>query len=96
MKLLLTFSLFAFIASFVDAQPCKTVKPGMSQLEVLKLAGKPTEVDSLGSNVSPNGKKVSLFVWQYGDVRKVGNQRVQFQGDKVVDVIAEGKTMNYF
>src|ERR1043166_7765446 len=90
MKTFISFFLLACVVSFVHAQPCKTIKQGMSQMEVLKLAGKPTEVDSLGTTLKDE-KAVSMYVWQYGNAGKEGNQRVEFQDDKVVEVIADGK-----
>jgi hypothetical protein len=74
----------------------------MTKIEVLKLVGTPTEIDSLG--VIEKNAEVSfgkLEIWQYGDVTKPGNQRVQFIGDKVDgEVIADGlkfeELMNQF
>ena len=92
MKNLISFILFSFIVSLVHAQPCKLVKQGMTKSEVLKLVGKPTEIDTIGSDKQADGSKALMIVWQYGDVTKAGNQRVGFTGDKVdSDVIADGK-----
>src|SRR5437763_1714491 len=86
MKKFLLLIVTLLIYSFVNAQPCKKVKIGMSSSEVLKVAGKPTEVDSIGAN-----SEEELIVWQYGEVRKPGNQRIQFVNGKVDQVIADGK-----
>jgi outer membrane protein assembly factor BamE (lipoprotein component of BamABCDE complex) len=92
MKILIAFIAFVSISSFMYAQPCKQVKTGMTADEVLKLVGKPTEVNSLGSYNNPDGTKSSMFVWQYGEPTKEGNQRVEFLKDeKVTTVIADGK-----
>lgn len=91
MKKLLSFIVFIFVFSFTQAQPCKLVKTGMAPSDVLKLVGKPTKVDSLGSDIHADGSKNALVVWQYGDVMKDGNQRVEFSGNKVTGIIADGQ-----
>jgi hypothetical protein len=92
MKTIVIILVFVLSIPLANAQPCKTVKPGMSKAEVLKVAGVPTEVDSLGSDKSADGRYGILMVWQYGDVTLDGNQRVTFIGDRVEgDVIADGK-----
>ncbi len=93
MKTLAILFLFAITVVVVTAQPCKQVSQGMTKAEVLKLVGAPTEIDTLSKEFL-TGKQQILYtvVWQYGDVTKDGNQRVQFKGDKVnADVIADGK-----
>ena len=64
----------------------------MTQAEVLILVGQPTEIDTV---ISPSGNDsgaILCTVWQYGDVMKPGNQRVEFYGDKVgAEVISDGK-----
>ncbi|MEO8088036.1 MAG: hypothetical protein ABI763_14530 [Bacteroidota bacterium] len=93
MKTLTSLFLLAFIVAGAFAQPCKQVKQGMTKAEVLILVGTPTEIDTL-STLYRTGEQQALYtvVWQYGDVSKDGNQRVQFTGDKVDgDVIADGK-----
>ena len=92
MKTIVTIIVFVLSISLANAQPCKTVKAGMSKAEVLKVAGAPTEVDSLGAEINSYGSRDLMVVWQYGDVMKDGNQRVEFRGDKVdSEVIADGK-----
>ena len=91
MRTLMTFIVCALVISFAHAQPCKKVKVGMTTTEVLKLVGNPTEVDTLGYDTNTDGSKIQLMVWQYGEVTKDGNQRVEFSGGKVKNVIADGK-----
>jgi len=91
MKKLLPLVAFVLISSFIIAQPCKVVKVGMLKSEVRKLAGKPTEMDTLGSEYKEDGSKLLIVAWQYGEVGKDRNQRVEFMGDKVSNVIANGK-----
>ena len=74
-----------FISSFVIAQPCRTVKPGMTKEEVIKAAGKPDNIIHLGVE---KATKDSLFLWNYG------NQQVSFKGNKVENVIADQKGLN--
>lgn len=91
MKKLFPLVVFVLISSLIIAQPCKVVNEGMLKSEVLKLVGMPTEMDTLGSDTKVDGSKVLIVVWQYGEVGKKGNQRVEFMGDKVSNVIADGK-----
>ncbi len=70
--------------SFVNAQPCKTVKPGMTKPEVTKLAGQPTSIDVLGVD---NGTD-TLALWNYE------NQQVVFHGNKVDRVKTDVKKEN--
>ncbi len=93
MKTLIPLVTFAFISSLAIAQPCQVVKEGMSKEEVLKLVGAPNEIDTLSRVFLSNEQQIIYtVVWQYGDVTKDGNQRVQFIGDKVDgDVIPDGK-----
>ena len=88
MKKILLFIFFILTTSLIFGQPCKLVKRGMTKLEVLKLVGNPTEIDTIPDMES----KELRVVWQYGDVMQEGNQRVQFTGNVVdSDVIADGK-----
>ena len=48
----------------LKAQPCKLVKQGMTKSEVLKLVGKPTEIDTIGSDRKADGSKALMVVWQ--------------------------------
>ena len=57
----------------------------MLKSEVLILVGKPSEIDTIGSEVNTSNSKEIIVVWQYG------NQRVSFRGNKVDGVIADGK-----
>ena len=90
MEKLTSFIFFVFIISFLHAQPCKKVKPGMSKVEVLKAVGTPIEIDTLGYDNFADRKGL-MVVWQYGAVNKDGNQRVSFTDNKVSgEVIADG------
>ena len=91
MRLSFLFIISVLTLSFAEAQPCKSVKAGMTKSEVLKLAGAPTEVDTVFAEEKENKNLLLRVVWQYGNVMKYGNQRVQFNGAKVDDVIADGK-----
>lgn len=91
MKNITSIIILTFIISFAHAQPCKQVKVGMTSTEVLKLVGKPTEIDSLGSNINQDGSRSAMVVWQYGEPSKDGNQRIEFSVGKVDNVIADGK-----
>jgi hypothetical protein len=86
--------LIIFLSAFQSAngQPCKIVKPGMTKSEVLKLAGPPTEIDTVFIDKGQDTGRKIIEVWQYGDPAMYGNQRVKFTGN-VVDsnVIADGK-----
>ncbi|CAN5664802.1 hypothetical protein BH11BAC1_BH11BAC1_00130 [soil metagenome] len=85
--------LLSFVVAAASAQPCKQVRMGMTKAEVLALVGAPTEIDTI-STFYRTGEQQVLYtvVWQYGDVSKDGNQRVQFMGDVVDgDVISDGK-----
>ena len=73
MKILLSFIALTLTLSFVSAQPCKTVKSGMTKPEVTKLAGAPTSIDFLGVDNETD----TLALWNYG------NQQVVFSGSKV-------------
>ena len=90
-KIHLTFIL-GFVTFLMNGQPCKVVRLGMTKSEVLKLAGPPTEIDTV---ISPSGLDIGqilLTVWQYGDVMQYGHQRVEFKGEYVnAEVIADGK-----
>ena len=92
MKKITSILLFSSITTIAFTQPCKLVKPGMSKQDVIRLVGKPTEIDTV---ISPNGIDSGLViytVWQYGDVMNYGHQRVEFEGDIVLkEVIADGK-----
>jgi len=90
MKSLFASVIFTVFISFISAQPCKQVRVGMTSAEVLKAVGKPTEIDTLGSE-SPVRNKGLIMVWQYGDPDKEGNQRVEFSGNSVTNIIADGK-----
>ncbi len=70
--------------------PCKVVKLQMSSEEVLKLAGEPTEIDSLGYDSEKDGKRDFVIIWHYGTPDKPGNQRVQFVNNKVTEVVPDG------
>ena len=91
MKILLFAIYFIFTLQFIMGQPCKSVKLGMSKAEVLNLVGPPTEIDTIPEFNGKFSSKVEV-VWQYGDVTKYGNQRVQFSDEYVsTEVIADGK-----
>ena len=91
MRTLMTFFVCVLVCSFIQAQPCKKVKVGMTTIEVLKLVGNPTEVDTLGYNTNADESQYQLMIWQYGEVGKDENQRVEFSGGKVENIIADGK-----
>jgi hypothetical protein len=85
----IVFALLLLCSSLSYSQPCKTVIIGMTSAKVLKAVGKPTEIDTLGfDKVNPNQ---TIVVWQYGNPLSDSNQRVQFIGDNVESVIANGK-----
>ena len=85
MKTRILIFLFVSVISFCEAQPCKTVKIGMTKQEVLKSAGKPDNVVNLGIEKT---SKDSLCNWNYG------NQQVCFIGKFVHNVVADLKTQN--
>src|SRR5437868_1244745 len=90
MKLFLILPVFVTIICNLNGQPCKSVKPGMTKAEVLLSVGPPTEIDTIPHFDGDNGEL--RVVWQYGDVMKDGNQRVQFVENIVeTEVIADGK-----
>jgi hypothetical protein len=91
MKRILLVLVFIVLHVVVNAQPCKFVKEGMVKSEVLKLVGTPTEIDSLGEDINSDSTSNYIIVWHYGAVEKDGNQRVVFYGDKVSQVIPDGK-----
>jgi len=91
MKRILLVLLFIVLQVVVNAQPCKFVKEGMVKGDVLKLVGTPTEIDSLGEDINSDSTSNYIIVWHYGAVEKEGNQRVVFYGDKVSQVIPDGK-----
>ena len=62
----------------------------MSLSEVLKLVGKPVEIDTLGYDTQQPDRDGIIVVWQYGEIKKEGNQRIVFEGEKVSYVIADG------
>ncbi len=86
----LLFVLF-LLHTIVNAQPCKFVKEGMIRSDVLKMVGTPTKIDSLGEDINSDSTSNYIIVWQYGAIEKEGNQRVVFYGDKVSQVIPDGK-----
>jgi len=91
MKSLFASVIFTVFISSISAQPCKQVRIGMTSSDVLKAVGKPTEIDTLGSEISRGRNKGLIMVWQYGDPAKEGNQRVEFSGNSVTNIIADGK-----
>jgi len=64
-----------------NAQPCKTIKPGMAKPEASKLIGDPESIVMLGVD---NGTD-TLVLWNYD------NQQVAFSGNKVDRVVADVK-----
>lgn len=91
MKRILLVLLFIVLHVVVNAQPCKFVKEGMVRSEVLKLVGAPTKIDTIGTDLNSDSTTNHIVIWQYGAVEKEGNQRVVFYGDKVSQVIPDGK-----
>ncbi len=91
MKKIQTLAFFIFYASLIIAQPCKKINPGMTKSEVLKLIGKANEINTLGYNVTADGEKELLEVWQYKNTDNDNHQRVEFTGEKVTSVIADGE-----
>ena len=91
MKRILLVLFFIVIHVAVKAQPCKFVKEGMVKSEVLKLVGAPTKIDSLGQDINSDSTVSYITIWNYGAIEKDGNQRVVFYGDKVSQVIPDGK-----
>jgi hypothetical protein len=92
MRLLILPFFFLFILFTVNAQvtkPCKVVKTGMIQAQVIKLCGDPDECDSLGYDKKTADK--FIIIWHYGTPGTDDNQRVEFNGDNVVSVISSGK-----
>ncbi len=85
--------LFSFILSgfLLNAQPCKLVKKGMTQEQVTQAVGTPSEVNHLGADILKDGNKVQLVVWQYGDPKEDGNQRVFFSDGIVTEIVSDGK-----
>jgi hypothetical protein len=61
----------------------------MTKAEVLEIAGPPTDIDTIPSFDVDNGEL--NVVWQYGDAKQDGNQRVEFSENIVSkEVIAAG------
>lgn len=91
-KFHVTFFIALSLASYSDAQPCKTVNPGMNPDQVIEAAGEPFSVDTVGASFSNRtrifdsdkpkmqqytGDGELMIVWNYGD------QEVQFYNDEV-------------
>ena len=91
MKHLLLVLAFTLLHTLVQAQPCKFVKEGMVRSEVLKLVGTPTEIDTIGTDLNSDSTTNHIVIWQYGAKAKDGNQRVLFYGEKVSQIIPDGK-----
>ena len=81
--------IFCFTLKAQTASPCKVIKKGMKQSDVLKLCGNPDERDTLGHD--KNMPDAPLIEWHYGKPKAENNQRVQFSGDVVTSVVASGK-----
>lgn len=91
MRRILLVLVFIVLHVVVNAQPCKFVKEGMIRSDVLKLVGNPTKIDTLGFDLNSDSITNYIVIWHYGAVEKEGNQRVSFYGDKVSQVIPDGK-----
>jgi|GEM_PF-3870272 hypothetical protein len=91
MKRILFVLAFIVLHTTVHSQPCKFVKEGMIRSDVIKLVGAPIEIDTLGADFNSDSISNHIVIWQYGAISKDGNQRVVFYGDKVSQVIPDGK-----
>lgn len=71
--------LLAIPVLFIQAQICKSIKPGMNKSQVIENVGDPLRVDMLGMD----NKGDSLFVWNYG------NEVINFTNSTVTEVIPD-------
>ena len=72
-------------------KPCKSVKIDMTQSEVIKLCGEPSEIDTLGKEKARKDEAGYFIVWQYGTPGEDNNQQVEFNDDAVTNVISNAK-----